>query len=234
MEINGKKPKLPDSVEKHKSCIHNVPIFSTLNEDEMFEVLMTASHQSLKKGETIYTEGDNHKKMFVINKGKVKISKISKNGKEQIIRILGKGDFTGELSLFNEEDHKSRAEAVENTSICLVESDKIKELMEKNSKIAIKILSEMSKRLEETENLIETIGLKDVDEKVSSLLLDLSKGSNIVNLDMTKKDLAAHIQITPETLSRRLSSYEDMNIIKQNSFRRITILDRDALKSFSN
>ena len=94
------------------------------------------------------------------------------------------------------------------------------------------MLSEISKSLQETENLIENIGLKDVDKKVSSLLLDLSKGFDSINLDMTKKDLAAYIQITPETLSRRLSSYEDMGIIKQDSFKKIIILDRKALKRF--
>lgn len=214
---------------EHKHCIENVPIFSTLNEDELYEVLMVASHRKLKKGETIYTEGDELEKLYVINRGKVKISKISREGKEQIIRILDESDFTGELSLFSAQAVKNNAEAITATEVCIIEGEKIRELMATKSSIALKILKELSKRLEETEDLVETVGLQGVDEKVASLLLSLAK-EDTIELSVSKKDLSAHIQISPETFSRRLASFEELGIIRQENSKRIIILDRKALE----
>ena len=217
--------------DEHRHCIENVPIFSTLDEDELYEVLMVASHRKLNKGETLYTEGDELEKLYVINKGKVKISKISREGKEQIIRILDESDFTGELSLFSTQAVKSNAEAITTTEVCIIEGEKIRELMATKSSIALKILKELSKRLEETEDLVETIGLQGVDEKVATLLLSLAK-EDTIELSVSKRDLSAHIQISPETFSRRLTSFEEMGLIRQESSRRIIILDREALERF--
>jgi len=103
--------------------------------------------------------------------------------------------------------------------------------MATKSSIALKILKELSKRLEETEDLVETIGLQGVDEKVATLLLSLAK-EDTIELSVSKRDLSAHIQISPETFSRRLTSFEEMGLIRQESSRRIIILDREALERF--
>ncbi|MGB4588251.1 MAG: Crp/Fnr family transcriptional regulator [Clostridiaceae bacterium] len=213
----------------HKECIENVPIFSTLDKDELYEVIMVSKHKKMKKGEILYGDGDHVEKLYIVNRGKVKITKVTREGKEQIIRILGEGDFTGELSLFSAQKVKNNAEALMETDICMIDGDTIKELMLKKTTIAVKILSELAKRLEKTEDLIETIGLQDVDEKVASVLLSLAK-EDVVELGISKKDLAAHIQVSPETLSRKLSKFEEMGIIRQESTRRIVITDREALE----
>lgn len=212
------------------SCIANVPIFSALDEEELLEVLLTSTHRKLKKGELLYHEGDESEKLYVISRGKVKVTKFSREGREQILRILEENDFTGELSLFSEQVAKSNAEAIETTDVCVIESTKIRELMEKRSGIAMKILKELSRRLEKTETLVETLGLMDVDEKVAKSLLAMADDQDVVDLGVTKKDLAAHIQMSPETLSRRLTNFEDLGIIRQETARRIVILKREVLE----
>lgn len=212
------------------SCIANVPIFSALDDEELLEVLLTSTHRKLKKGELLYHEGDESEKLYVISRGKVKVTKFSREGKEQILRILEENDFTGELSLFSEQLAKSNAEAIETTDVCVIESTKIRELMEKRSGIAMKILKELSRRLEKTETLVETLGLMDVDEKVAKILLAMADDQDVVDLGVTKKDLAAHIQMSPETLSRRLANFEDLGIIRQETARRIVILKREVLE----
>lgn len=212
------------------SCIANVPIFSALDDEELLEVLLTSTHRKLKKGELLYHEGDESEKLYVISRGKVKVTKFSREGREQILRILEENDFTGELSLFSEQVAKSNAEAIETTDVCVIESGKIRELMEKRSGIAMKILKELSRRLEKTETLVETLGLMDVDEKVAKSLLAMADSHDVVDLGVTKKDLAAHIQMSPETLSRRLANFEDLGIIRQETARRIVILKREVLE----
>jgi len=214
-----------------KSCLDNVPIFSSLSREEMTEVSMTASHKEYKKGEAVYLEDEYSEKLFVINKGKVKITKLSEEGKEQIIRIQQVGDFMGELTLFTHSPMKNNAEALEDTILCIIDGKKITELIEKRPVIALKIMKELSMRLEKTENLIESLGLRDVEQRVADILLRMADDNNIAELSISKKDLAAHIGMSQETLSRKLSSFQDKGFIRQEGQRKIIILNREALES---
>jgi CRP-like cAMP-binding protein len=215
---------------RHKSCIEKVPIFSNLTTEEMIEVSMTAVQMKYKKGEIIYLEGELSEKLFVINTGKVKIYKLSEEGKEQIIRILQVGDFMGELSLFTNYPLKNNAEAIETTTLCTIDSKQINDLIEKRPSIALKIMKELSTRLEKTESLIESIGHRNVEQRVADILLRMADDNNVVNLSISKKDLAAHIGMSQETLSRKLSSFQEEGFIRQEGQRKIIILNREALE----
>lgn len=218
----------------HENCIKKVPIFSNLTMEEMVEVSLTTTQREYKKGETIYSEGEPSENLFVINNGKVKISKLSEEGKEQIIRILYEGDFMGELSLFTQSPFMNNAEALETTLVCIVNGKKINELIEKYPSVSLKIMKELSSRLEETERLIESIGLGSVEQRVAEILLKMSDDDNAVNLSISKRDLAAHIGMSQETLSRKLSNFQEEGWIKQEGQRKIKILNRMSLEDISN
>ena len=79
----------------------------------MMEVARITTDRTYEKGEMIYMAGDEVKKLYVIHKGKVKISRLSDTGKEQVIRVLGPGQFMGELSLFSPHPLTDNAEALE-------------------------------------------------------------------------------------------------------------------------
>lgn len=218
------------STEAHqKSCIEKVPIFSNLTTEEKMEVSMATTQRKYKKGETIYLEGELSERLFVINTGKVKISKFSEEGKEQVIRILEVGDFMGELSLFTRGTLKNNAEAIESTNVCIMDSKKINDLIEIRPSIAFKIMKELSIRLEKTESLIESLGLKNVGQRVADALLSMADDNNIIKLSTSKKDLASHIGMSQETLSRKLSYFQDEGLIRQEGQRKIIILNRDGL-----
>lgn len=219
---------------QEKSCIEKVPIFNNLTREEMIEVSMTATHRKYNKGETIYLEGEISEKLFVINTGKVKISKLSEEGKEQIIRILQVGDFMGELSLFTHSPLKNNAEAIEATTVCIIDNKKINELIEKLPSIALKIMKELSMRLEKTESLIESLGLRDVEQRVADILLRMADDNNVIKLSISKKDLASHIGMTQETLSRKLSNFQEKGWIRQEGQRKIIILNRDTLEDIGS
>jgi CRP/FNR family transcriptional regulator, anaerobic regulatory protein len=217
--------------ENHRaSCIEKVPIFSNLTTEEIIEVSMTTTHRDYKKGEIIYLEGETAEKLFIISKGKVKIYRLSETGKEQIIRVLGPGDFMGELSLFIHDPLNSNAEALEATTVCIADGEKVNSLIEKRPSIALKIIKEMSTRLEKAEELIESLGIQDVEQRVADTLLKMADDNNFLNLSISKKDLAAHIGMSQETLSRKLSNFQQMGLIKQEGQRKIKILNRGALE----
>lgn len=216
-----------------KSCIEKVPIFSSLTREEIAEIAMITDQREYKKGEFIYMAGDRSQKLYVIHEGRVKITRVLDTGKEQVIRLLEPGDFFGELSLFVSAPLDNNAEVLENTTVCLIEGSRLKDMISRKPAIAVKIIEELSKRLQSSESMIETLSLQDVEQRLARALLRFSEGKNAINLPFSKKDLAAHIGISQETLSRKLSLFEDMGLIRQSGQRKIIIEDKAELERLS-
>lgn len=219
-------------------CITKVPIFNHLNEEEMAEIASYSISKTFKKGEMIVHAGALFQNLFIIHKGQVKIYRISESGKEQLIRILGPGSFMGELSMFGETPITSYAEALEQTEICSISKADINTLILKKPEIAIKVLGEFSRRLENAEKLIEQLGHHEVEKRVASILLELAEQQApqhedkiTIALSISKKDLASLIGTTQETLSRKLSSFQEQGIIKLVGQRKILILNKSDLQN---
>ena len=106
-----------DSCNHEHYCIDNIPIFADLPFEIKESIMLSSNHKIYKKGEIIFTPGDYFDYLFVVNKGRVKLSKISVTGKEQILKILEVGDFMGELSLFRNIVLTHSAEAMVKTEI---------------------------------------------------------------------------------------------------------------------
>lgn len=215
-------------------CVELVPIFSSLSREELVEISSITTAKTYEKGEMIYLAGDQGEKLFVIHTGKVKISRLSPGGKEQVIRLLSPGEFMGELSLFSPQPRTNNAQVLENCTLCVIEGEKLKALMAKYPSIAFKVLEELSRRLDSAERLIEDINLHSVEQRLAQALLQLSGNKRRIVLEMTKGDLASQLGMSQETLSRKLSSFQEQGLIKLTGHRQITILEREKLAEYMN
>lgn len=215
----------------HHLCVSIVPIFNHLQDEEMEEVAKTTRSISLKKGELLHSAGDDSDSLYIIHRGKVKIYRLSENGKEQLIRILQPGDFTGELALFKESIHDDYAEAMEKTDICSIQRADLQEFLQRYPNISLKILSEFSIRLGQAESQMTSFATEDVETRIALYLAQHAEEnkSEVCRLPMSRKDLASFLGTTPETISRKLAKFEDEGWIQQEDQRRIRILDLDAL-----
>lgn len=212
-----------------KNCVELVPIFSNLNREEMMEIAKITSDRVYEKGAMIYMAGDKGEKLYVIHRGKVKISRLSDTGKEHVIRVLGPGEFMGELTLFNQTSLTDNAEALEGTIVCIISGKEMRGLMLKYPDIAFKVLKELSQRLEKAENLIENISLHGVERRLADTLLNMSDSEGIITLKMSRKDLASHLGMSRETLSRKLTYFRDKGLVQLVGHRKIIILDENGL-----
>lgn len=217
--------------ESQRLCISIVPIFNHLDPDEMQEIVKESHSSAHTKGQTIYQAGENSDGLYIVHKGRVKIYRLSDNGKEQLVRILEPGDFTGELSLFNESVHDAYAEALEPAELCVMGRDNFQQFLLKYPAIALKVLTEFSTRLSKTEKQAASIAMESTETRVAIYLADLvqEQKRSDVTLPMSRKDLASHLGTTPETVSRKLTDFEQDGWIKQSGQREIIILDLDAL-----
>ena len=212
-------------------CISLVPIFNHLEEEQMDEVMALIHSRSYKKGEDIYQTGNASGALYIVRRGRVKIYRISESGKEQILRILNPGDFTGELALFNESVHDAFASALVDTDICMIKRNDLQNLLLKYPNISMKILSELSHRLAQSETQT-TRATERVELRIALFLvesIDHNSKSDVITLPMSKKDLASYLGTTPETISRKLLEFEDAGLIKQLSNKSIKIIDVDGL-----
>ncbi len=219
--------------ESHMTCIDHVPIFTSLSHEEKMEIVEIASSRNFEKGETIYSAGDGSGTLFVLYTGKVKLFRLNTSGKEQVLRLVGPGEFIGELSLFSSLPLTDNAQALEATTMCVLQGQRFKELMAKYPSIAFKVMDELSRRLEKAENRIEDISLSSVTKRIAGALLELSEGKQEFLLPMAKGDLASQLGMMQETLSRKLTALQDEGLIVLKGRRTIILKDKSQLEKIS-
>lgn len=216
-----------------KLCISIVPMFQDLSQQEMEEIARTSKHQQYQKGELLIQAGEPTEHLYIIHTGRVKMYRLSDSGKEQLIRILEPGDFLGELSLFSQHESDSYAETMINSDVCSIHRKSMTDILLNYPSISLKLLGQLSSRLEKTENLVGRLSLQDVEKRTASYLVEMAEkfdGLEILTLPMSKKDLASYLGTTQETISRRLSSFQDRGWIEQTGQRNIKIRNLDALR----
>lgn len=216
------------------NCIDIVPIFHHLDHDELMQVVAITSERTFSKGEVVYRVGDSRGELYVLHTGLVKVYRLSSEGREQVIRTVGPGEFLGELSLFSPSCQTDTAVVLEPARMCVIVWERLRSLMENIPSIALKVLEQLSGRLEQTESLLEQTNLLSVGQRLARYLLEASHGKDSFVLGLSKGDLASLLGMTQETLSRRLSSFHQEGILELEGHRGIRIIDRDALRTFGD
>ncbi|VEU81280.1 Crp/Fnr family transcriptional regulator [Haploplasma axanthum] len=222
-------------LSKHeKSCLFKVPIFNHLNENEQADISNLIRVKRLLKGDFLYHMGDTGAALYVVHQGKIKIARYNDDGNEQVIRILNPGDFLGEELLFTNIKANNFAVSLEDSAVCMLEGSKLKEYIMDKPQIGIRMLSELSTRLSESDNKIESYNLDLSEKRIVASILKLSKGNHIFTLPFSKSDWASILGMSSETLSRNLAELKKSNLIELEGQRTIKIINHDNLKRFAN
>lgn len=206
-------------VKTHAGCIRLVPIFNHLDEESMMKIATKVRHKNFKRGEYLYQAADEDDTVYIVHQGQVRIFHLSESGKEQLIRVLNPGDFTGEWTIFSPNAyHEHYAEATRNSAICAINQNDLLDLLNEYPEISIKILSSMSERLQESERQTASVATESVVNRIIYYLEGLADTETedevTVELPMTRKDLSSYLGTTPETLSRRFKELEKKGVIK--------------------
>lgn len=205
---------------EHASCVNLVPIFNHLDSEAQNIIASRANTKMLKRNEYLYQAGDQDDSLYIIHQGQVRITHLSESGKEQLIRLLNPGDFTGEWTIFTEDnDHEHFAQATRNTNVCVISRKKFQGLLNEHPEISMAILKVMSNRLQESQRQTASVAIEQVVNRIIYYLEDLArlddKDETIVQLPMSRKDLASYLGTTPETISRKFKELEDQGLINQ-------------------
>ncbi len=218
-----------------------IPLFSSLSEDEIAEIRRCMEIRAFKKRETIFSEGDPPSRFFVLISGKVKITKMSHEGKEIIIELISKGDFFGGFAVLKGFPYPANAVAMEDSSVLRIGRPDLLRIIERFPNIMYQITAHLSERVREFPDTLKNIALERVESRISSLLLKLAEktgkktatGETEIDMKLTKQDIAEMVGTTVETSIRVMSRLTKAGLIK-NTGGRIIIRDRKGLLAAVN
>ncbi|RUM92427.1 MAG: Crp/Fnr family transcriptional regulator [Thermodesulfatator sp.] len=210
-------------------------LFRGLPEKALENIHAIGTINRFRQKQNIFMEGEPADGFHIIMSGRVKIFKLSSEGREQILHLFGPGEPFGEAAVFAGDVFPANAMATEDTETFYIPRKRFVFLLEQDPSLAMNLLAIFSKRLMRFARMIGDLSLKEVPGRVATYLLILmnrQQTQQLVTLDMTKTQLASLLGTIPETLSRIFARMQKNNIIKVRG-RQIEILDMAALQKLS-
>jgi CRP-like cAMP-binding protein len=207
-----------------------------LSKEELKLVSDAKVTKKIKKGDVIFEEGEKLNGIFCVRNGVSKVSKLSSNGKDQIIKLVTKGEVLGQSSIISEEASKLSATAINNMELCFIPKEKIATPLQKNSEFTMSVLKTMVKDLNESNESILRLSQKNVKQRIAQALLYIKKNygedeEGFLNLNLSREDLANVVGTAVETCIRNISSFKKEGYIKLYK-KKIAIIDSKRLERF--
>jgi CRP-like cAMP-binding protein len=208
-----------------------IPLFAGLSKEQVAALARIGVRRACKKGEQLFAEGDEGTGFYVVLTGRVKISKVSPEGKEQILHMVGPGEPFGEVPVFTGQGFPADATAAAQSTVLFFPRVAFVGLIKRDPTLALNMLAQLSRRLRQFTGLVEDLSLKEVPGRLAKYLLYLADrdGQGAVELDISKGQLASLLGTIPETLSRILARLDREGLIRSKG-KQIRILDRAGLQ----
>lgn len=219
------------------NVLRKVPLFSSLKDEELEAINRLSFVRKYPKDMVVLLMDEEGDTLFLIIRGKVKVTSFSESGKEIIFSILGEGDFFGDMSLLDGKPRSASVVTVEESEICLLRRQDFNRLIESHPGIALKLLKELTTRLRKADERIQSLALLDVSGRVAGILLQLAEesgrkmpaGGVYIRVRPTHQELANMVGTTRETVTRILKQMENRNYIIMTG-KSVTIPDPKVFK----
>ncbi|WP_333593726.1 Crp/Fnr family transcriptional regulator [Anaerospora hongkongensis] len=217
--------------------LKKMPVFADLPDAQLKDLYQITTERKYRKGSVIFLEGEQGEGFHYLQSGKVKIVKMTDDGREHIINILSPGDLFAEVLLFNNRDYPATAIAVEDSKVGVIKNTDLERLILGNNLLALQLIKALSQRLLFAQQKIKNLALHDVTARTAETLLRLgtehgrilTNGQIEITLDLSRQDLASLVGTTRETVTRTLSSLKKDKVIDFD-IHKITIIEPNKLK----
>ena len=206
-----------------------VPFFTQLNDREFDVVRSVASERTYAKNAVVLTEGEMGDSLYMIQSGKVKVVIGDEEGRELILKILGPGDFFGEMSMIDKQPRSASVTTIEPATFLVLSNAAFERCVEQAPRIANMVMRILAQRVREADRKIGTLALMDVYGRVASTLLELAvytNGKLVVGEKLSQQDLANMVGASREMVNRILKDLSDRGFISVES-KSITIINRE-------
>jgi CRP/FNR family transcriptional regulator, cyclic AMP receptor protein len=214
-----------------------VPVFSTLERDDLERISQLAVPRSFAPGEVVFREGDSSDTCYIVRDGRACAIRTHRDGRTITLARFGPGDIFGELALFEDELRSATVEAIERTSVVAVLGPDMRRLLGEHAEISSRLVIALGRRLRETNERLSRQSFQTVQSRVAVVLSQLVESeqeagaSGDVLVTATQADLAQLAGSSRESASRFLAVLERAGVISQGRGR-LVVHDPEALKQY--
>ena len=222
------------------SLLQSVPIFSDLSASDLNKISERMVLRAFTKGQMILLEDDLGQTFFVIGGGSVKITRLSDDGREVILAMLGESDFFGEMSLLDGAGRSANVVALEASEVLTLARNDFLEILQDYPKISISLLEELTQRIRKSDQQIESLSLSDVEQRIGITLIRLAEELGTIKRGSVKiknlpyqQDIANMAGTSRETVSRTFKLLEEKGLVAREGRKLIIYNFNQFTKAFS-
>lgn len=225
-------------MSKCEQCIvREFSSLKALSKEELLKLADCKTSQTIKKGEIIFEEGDTVNGIFCVKDGVCKMTKLSANGKDQIVKLVTKGELLGQRSMISDEPVNLTAIALEDMQVCFIPKSDVMNLFNDNNKFSLNVMRSVCGDLKEADDHMVSLAQKNVKQRLAETLLYLETtfGTNsdgTLHIQLSREELAGMIGTATESCIRLLSEFNKLGFIALNG-KKISVTDKAKLKRIS-
>lgn len=208
-----------------------------LRKEELIKMANCKTSYTIKKGEPIFEEGDTVNGVYCVKEGVCKMTKLSDNGKDQIVKLAKPGELLGQRSLISEEAVNLSAIALEDMEVCFIPKSEIMGFFNENNQFSMNVMKTICEDLKDADDHMVNMAQKNVKQRLAETLLYLEENfgineDNTLRLQLSREELAGIIGTATESCIRLLSEFKKLKLIELTG-KKITLLDKIALKKIA-
>lgn len=196
-------------------------LLSALDDRQFGELMASAKLVHLQARETLFLQGDEAERVFIVLDGSIKFFRLSANGREIVINVLSENDPVAEAAMFMSEKHyPANASAIENCRLLAFNGQVYQHLLRQSTASCFGVMASMATRLQRSMAEIETLTQQDASHRVARFILSLvddsERGAVVVKLPVAKQLIAARLAMQPETFSRVIKALKQKGLLQVN------------------
>lgn len=222
-------------MSKCEQCIvREFSALKALNKDELIRMADCKTSYTVKKGEAIFDEGDSLNGIYCIKDGVCKLSKLSDNGKDQIVKLVKKGELLGQRSLISEESTNLSAVAIEDMQICFIPKQEVLKFFNENNQFSLNMMKAVCGDLKDADDNMVNLAQKTVKQRLAEILLKLETDfgtfdDGSLKIQLSRDEIAGMIGTATESCIRLLSEFNKEGWITLQG-KKITITNKKELQ----
>ncbi len=226
-------------MSKCEQCIvREFSSLKALNKDELVKLAECKTSYIIKKGEPIFEEGEAVNGIYCVTSGVCKMSKLSPNGKDQIVKLVKAGELIGQRSMISDEPANLSAVALEDMEVCFIPKSEVLNMFDKNNQFSLNMMKTICGDLKDASEHMISISQKTVKERLAETLvyLEVNFGKNpdgSLHIQLSREELAGMIGTATESCIRLLSDFNKLGLITLIG-KKIVIKDIAKLKKIAD
>lgn len=226
-------------MNKCEQCIvKKLSALNSLTKDELIKLSHCKTSYTIKKGDPIFEEGESVNGIYCIKEGICKLSKLSPNGKDQIVKLVKPGELLGQRSMISDEPANLSAVALEDMEVCFIPKSEVLDFFDQNNQFSMNVMKTICGDLKEADDSMVNLAQKTVKERLAETLLYLHDtfGKNeddSLKIQLSRDELASIIGTATESCIRLLSDFKKLGIIELAG-KKIILKDINKLKKLAD